>query len=587
MSLIASVILGLATGSERSVQVLAALEQSEHTTTLAAHDSPASIQAQADYICDGADDQVDIQAAIDALPAGGGKIVLSEGTFNLSKGFDIDIDNVTLAGSGDGTKLFFTNAPKSALASNANSGQKNVVLTDATGFQVNHAVLLYSTASYGYYTIASIVGNTLTMTTNLLANYTTAESAAAIVTSYPIFTIDGANIEVSDFSIDGNRVNRVGGVNNILNGASDGSAVYPADAGYTDGSITIGQNANSTNIRVHDLTISNSSEHSIAVRALAGITHDNINIYNNTILNAGDKGILFRAVDGGTIEFGQVSNNYIDGTGLANWNDRSAGKFSWGDGIQLHYLAPRRVVITDNTVNDTARSGIWVMWSDDNGGEVLIAKNRVTNWGQKIFGNEELIHVSGIHINRGMVSITDNLLDGGFTSESPRLNESFGIYLSAGTPSGGKSREDILISRNIINGFYNSSHDTAGIYLGLGKNAVVSNNVVSGGRVTGIMLSQVSDVSVTGNVFAGLNLVFTDSTISNVRVESNVFKEVDMGHGDYSNIEILPDHSTENASETPIASSEKEIHYGVVLVIFVAVGVVLAIGILIGRRLAG
>ncbi|MCL0078410.1 right-handed parallel beta-helix repeat-containing protein [Dehalococcoidia bacterium] len=54
------------------------------TIVVAAHNSSPQSKAQADFVADGVDDQVEIQAAIDALPAGGGKVVLMEGTFIIT-----------------------------------------------------------------------------------------------------------------------------------------------------------------------------------------------------------------------------------------------------------------------------------------------------------------------------------------------------------------------------------------------------------------------------------------------------------------------------------------------------------------------
>ena len=48
---------------------------------VAASDATANGIKNADYVCDGVDDQVQIQAAIDALPAAGGVVQLSGGTF--------------------------------------------------------------------------------------------------------------------------------------------------------------------------------------------------------------------------------------------------------------------------------------------------------------------------------------------------------------------------------------------------------------------------------------------------------------------------------------------------------------------------
>lgn len=58
-----------------------------------------------DYLCDGTDDQVEINAAIQALPSGGGEIVILDGTYNINATIDIRIDNVTLRGNGSNTVL--------------------------------------------------------------------------------------------------------------------------------------------------------------------------------------------------------------------------------------------------------------------------------------------------------------------------------------------------------------------------------------------------------------------------------------------------------------------------------------------------
>lgn len=58
---------------------------------VAAADADERIKAQADYVCDGTTDDLDIQAAIDSLPAAGGKIVLIGGTFIKSRPAGISI----------------------------------------------------------------------------------------------------------------------------------------------------------------------------------------------------------------------------------------------------------------------------------------------------------------------------------------------------------------------------------------------------------------------------------------------------------------------------------------------------------------
>ncbi len=58
-----------------------------------------------DYLCDGSSDHVEINAAIKAMPANGGEIVLLDGTYSLSAAVIIAQDNITLRGSGSGTVL--------------------------------------------------------------------------------------------------------------------------------------------------------------------------------------------------------------------------------------------------------------------------------------------------------------------------------------------------------------------------------------------------------------------------------------------------------------------------------------------------
>ena len=76
------------------------------TYVVAASDAPAHVKRQADYVCDGTDDHVEILAAIAALPAGGGIVSLTTGTFTLATtwGGRINlVSGISLRGSGAGT----------------------------------------------------------------------------------------------------------------------------------------------------------------------------------------------------------------------------------------------------------------------------------------------------------------------------------------------------------------------------------------------------------------------------------------------------------------------------------------------------
>ena len=76
------------------------------TLVVAASDSNSS---SADYVANGTDDDVTIETAISALPSGGGKIILLEGTYSIGDsagdGIDITKSNVTIEGQGKSTIL--------------------------------------------------------------------------------------------------------------------------------------------------------------------------------------------------------------------------------------------------------------------------------------------------------------------------------------------------------------------------------------------------------------------------------------------------------------------------------------------------
>lgn len=61
--------------------------------------------ADCDYLCDGTDDQVEINTAIQALPSTGGEIVILDGTYNITATIAMSKDNVKLSGNGAATVL--------------------------------------------------------------------------------------------------------------------------------------------------------------------------------------------------------------------------------------------------------------------------------------------------------------------------------------------------------------------------------------------------------------------------------------------------------------------------------------------------
>lgn len=106
---------------------------------VAASDAPATIKKRADYVCDGTNDEVEIQAAL-AL----GNVQLTEGTFNISTTGITMANNRILQGVGDATKLV---AVSYAITTKMikNSGSTNILLKN---FMIDGAS---HTMGYGIY----------------------------------------------------------------------------------------------------------------------------------------------------------------------------------------------------------------------------------------------------------------------------------------------------------------------------------------------------------------------------------------------------------------------------------------------------
>jgi hypothetical protein len=80
---------------------------------IAAYDSSQADRDQADHICDGSRDEVQLRAAIDSLGSSGGTIYIAEGTYTADDEIIVEEDNVTIMGEGhirrssSGDRLFY------------------------------------------------------------------------------------------------------------------------------------------------------------------------------------------------------------------------------------------------------------------------------------------------------------------------------------------------------------------------------------------------------------------------------------------------------------------------------------------------
>jgi len=74
------------------------------TTTIVVASSSSNEKEKADYICDGVNDELEIEAAMSQLPSEGGRVFLLEGEFELGGNIDV-ISKTLIEGTGFGTRL--------------------------------------------------------------------------------------------------------------------------------------------------------------------------------------------------------------------------------------------------------------------------------------------------------------------------------------------------------------------------------------------------------------------------------------------------------------------------------------------------
>ena len=267
------------------------------TLFVAAADSLDKCRAQADYICDGVADDVQINAAMAALPAAGGRVVLSEGTFVLAESIVFPDDNIVLEGQGWCTGIIAT-----ALA----TGDHAIQMIGKVFCCVKNLAILGSAGT----------GNTV--------------HCIFIDDGSDMFIIDGVYIAASDadgIHVEG-TVTQYGVIKGCYINATDGYGIYISmDAANTSMSFKIHDNhiesAGGAGIyfgqcnghyyhEINDNLIVSCDygvDYGVATVPTSGLMESSI--INNTIINASNDGIrLLSDSDNNLIE-----NNYISSCG--------------------------------------------------------------------------------------------------------------------------------------------------------------------------------------------------------------------------------------------------------------------------------
>lgn len=116
-----------------------AIHTRESLVVVAASDAPDEIKYGADFVCDGVNDDEEIQDAIKVLPPSGGKIKFSVGTFTLGVNVVLPTNksNIIIEGSGKGTLFNCNGVLAIFLQGNSPCATFRELSTDAGGISVN------------------------------------------------------------------------------------------------------------------------------------------------------------------------------------------------------------------------------------------------------------------------------------------------------------------------------------------------------------------------------------------------------------------------------------------------------------------
>ena len=338
--------------------------------TVAAKDSPG--RERADFTCDGINDQVEIQQAIDALPASGGLIELFDGTFNFSDDVQITKSNVTIRGAGKSTILKHNPTRWVKLTADSDKGANTVTVQDASQFHVGQLIGItneelsptakgspekYKEALAGtlpYYTtyltqcdmhlIEAIQGSTLTLDRGLERAMSPAGNPRVAPAWVMIKAYAKENLELRDFSIDGNWDS----IAKIYGGEEYSNHPGPQPARAKDyvcpfpqmvKKLHHGEEAISAIYMdsAHNSKFRNLHLHDIASVGLFLIESDRVLVQGNTIRNFGIKGYVNPFGD-----FTQIIGNLVENS-------------LHEDGINVYHNGASSSVVSSNIVRNCPR----------------------------------------------------------------------------------------------------------------------------------------------------------------------------------------------------------------------------------------
>jgi len=304
------------------------------TYVVAASDSVHKFEA--DYFCDGTDDHVQIQAAIDALPASGGEVFLLDGTYNVEVALALD-SHQTLRGCGENTILTTTTVGVDTItATGSDSNEKvGILIADlcvdgSAGGVVTGVGILWTYVDY------SKISNTWIVDSNE----------------------EGIKLDLCDF-------NRVAG-NHVSGSSNDNIYLYDCYKNTVTANVTEGSGCTGIDI-------------------FGGLTigYSNYNVVVGNIVQNNWEGVMLSHAEDCTVSANVVQGNNSNGITITEgYRNTITGNIIESNDVDgIDSFGAFENLISSNTIRLNGEHGIGLFWSDNNSivGNVVQANSQTTD----------------------------------------------------------------------------------------------------------------------------------------------------------------------------------------------------------------
>jgi len=299
-----------------------------------------------------------IQEAIDDLPITGGTVIIPNRTQEVDYYINVNKDNVTLLGGGDGSVIKLANGRHSTLTNQATLGQADLIVADGSQFRAGDWICIRDMApgasSNEWRLVASVDGNTITVTVNLTYNH---PANTQVWTCHPILMTDTGvtGFQMLNLCVEGNRANQMEGVlGDIFDAAAGNRNSNPAYISVETWGVLILKDT--SDVVIENVKINEMPAHGIFIYGLSQNTTEII-IRNCRITDVADKGIVALQVVGTTPVHIQIENNYIYECGVGV-RHVPAPAVNYGDSINFHTPTGTHITIRGNILHQYRRSGI-------------------------------------------------------------------------------------------------------------------------------------------------------------------------------------------------------------------------------------